>query len=163
MYNIFFAWACTLLTAILVLWVNIYLMLTISLYANVFSFWFSKKSFFSKFIGAVFSVSFMFIICDLLDGYKIFGSCFLSLNIFNMLHYFFWNKVWRQLFLSHQGDLIFWLDTQMILLFLVMSISLRMYLDTSHSGLIFLGSSITSLFISGKFFLKVCFLNLSYF
>lgn len=110
-----------------------------------------------------YSVSFKFIICDLLDGYKIFGSYFLSLNIFNMLHYFFWNKVWRQLFLSHQGDLIFWLDTQMIFFFLVMSRSLRMYLDISHSGLIFLGSSITSLFISGKIFLKDCFLNLNYF
>lgn len=150
MYNIFFAWACTLLTTIIVFWVNIYLMLAISLYADVFSFSFSKKPFFSKFMGAVFSVSFMFIICDLLAGYKIFGWHFLSLNIFNMLHYLFWNKVWRQLFLSHQGDLIFWLDTQMIFFFLVMTRSLRIYLDISHSGLIFLGS-IKSLFPKEKF------------
>lgn len=106
-------------------------------------------------MGAVFSVSFMFIICDPLAGYKIFGWHFLSLNIFNMLHYLFWNKVWRQLFLSHH-DLIFWLDTQMIFFFLVMTRSLRIYLDISHSGLIFLGS-IKSLFPKENFLKSLLF------
>ena len=62
---------------------------TISPYVNVFPFWLSKKPFFNKFMGAIVSGSFMFIICGMLTRYKIVDSCFLSLNIFNMLLYLF--------------------------------------------------------------------------